>query len=67
MKKRMGLHGPDKRRTQKSPGPRSAPDFEKASGFRENNAASIQRHSEASNGQIFLPELPASPNNIMGK
>lgn len=65
--KRMGLNGPDQRRTQKSPGPHSASNFEKAPSLRENNASGIQRYFEASNGQIFLPELPAPPTEILGK
>jgi hypothetical protein len=63
----MGLNGPDERRTQKPPGSHSAPDFEKASGLRKNNASGVQRHFEAANGQIFLPELPAPSTEIMEK
>jgi hypothetical protein len=63
----MGLYGPDNRRTQKPPGSYSDPDFEKTSGFWENNATGIQRYFKAANGQIFLPELPASFNRILGQ
>jgi len=63
----MGLNGPDERRTQKAPGSHGDPDFEKASGFRKNHAAGVQRHFKAANGQIFLPELPAPSNKILGK
>ncbi len=65
--KRMGLNGPDERGTQKPLGSHSSPDFEKASGFRKNHASGVQRHFEASNGQIFLPELPAPSKKILGK
>ncbi len=63
----MGLNGPDERGTQKPLGSHSAPDFEKASGLRKNHASGVQRHFEAANGQIFLPELPAPSNKFLGK
>ena len=63
----MGLNGPDKRRTQKPLGPHRASNFEKASSLRQNNASGVQRHFEAANGQIFLPELPAPSSKTLGK
>lgn len=61
------MDGPDERRTQKPLGPHSAPDFEKASGLRKNHAPGVQGHFEAANGQIFLPELPASSDKFLEK
>jgi hypothetical protein len=63
----MGLNGPDEWRTQKLPGSHGYSDFEKASGFRKNNASGVQRYFEAANGQIFFPDLPASSTKILGK
>ena len=61
------MNGPDERGTQKPLGSHSAPDFEKASGLRKNHASGVQRHFEAANGQIFLPELPAPSTEILDK
>jgi len=63
----MGLNGPDNRRTQRLLGSHSDPNFKKASGFWKNNATGIQRHFEAADGQIFLPNIPASSDQILGK
>ena len=55
------------RRTQKPFGPHGAPDFEKASGLREDHTASVQRYFEAADGQIFLPDVSTPIAKVLGK